>query len=146
MPKICHLVGFKEAPHVIMDYLTTLDGLKTWWTSTVFGDPRHGGQLEFEFGDAPAIQMRVLEADVNKVVWQVTSGPYDWMNTELHFTLMKEDETLLIFQHRGWQDDGFFFHFCSTKWATLLTSLKDAVEKGQGSPFPNDRHITTTMT
>jgi hypothetical protein len=29
-------------------------------------------------------------------------------------------------------------HFCSTKWATFLLSLRSLVETGKGAAWPND--------
>ena len=30
---------------------------------------------------------------------------------------------------------------CCTKWAVFLLSLKEAIEKGEGRPYPDDIHI-----
>jgi hypothetical protein len=87
--------------------------------------------------------MQVIAAEPNKLVqWRCTSGPKEWLNTEVTFRLdWKEDQTFVVFKHANWQEPVEFMHHCSTKWATFLLSLRDFVEKSAGRPIPNDLKI-----
>ena len=58
------------------------------------------------------------------------------------FSLARQDDLIVVmFSHRGWREEVEFTAHCSTKWATLLLSLRDLVEIGNGRPVPNDRPI-----
>ena len=88
--------------------------------------------------------MEVLELVPGKrVLWQVVSGPKEWIGTKVGFDLQPDgDCTGVLFKHQGWKEPVEFMHHCSTKWAMFLMSLKSLVETGKGAPFPNDVHIT----
>jgi hypothetical protein len=47
----------------------------------------------------------------------------------------------VLFKHANWKEPVEFMHHCSTKWATLLLSLRDSVEKSAGHPVPHDLKI-----
>ena len=49
--------------------------------------------------------------------------------------------TVVLFAQRGWKEPVEFMHFCSTKWATYLLSLKSLCETGTGTPYPDDVNI-----
>jgi hypothetical protein len=51
------------------------------------------------------------------------------------------DYTIVLFKHEDWKEPVEFMHHCSTKWAIFLLSLKELVETGKGSPFPDDVKI-----
>lgn len=86
----------------------------------------------------------VIELQTNSLVRWKHSGemPEAWMGTEVSFSLSNNnDQTYVLFSHSGWKERSDFMGHCSTKWAVFLLSLKDAIEKGKGNPFPNDIHI-----
>ena len=87
--------------------------------------------------------MLVKAADPGKFVhWRCTSGPDEWVGTEVTFTLeQKEGQTFVLFRHANWREPVEFMHHCSTKWAVFLLSLRDAVERGEGRPAPRDVKI-----
>ncbi len=61
------------------------------------------------------------------------------MGTKITFQLeAEEDQVFVRFKHINWQEASDFMAHCSTKWAVFLLSLKEALENGQGKPFPND--------
>jgi hypothetical protein len=62
--------------------------------------------------------------------------------SELTFDLKQEvGSTVLLFAQRGWKERVEFMHYCSTKWATYLLSLKSRCETGKGAPYPDDVDI-----
>ena len=77
------------------------------------------------------------------VRWQHSGTmPEDWMGTEICFQIQPGDEQCMVnFSHSNWQQTSDFMAHCSMKWAVFMLSLKDAIEKGQGNPYPDDIHI-----
>ena len=138
MPDILHRVGVDAPPETVFDALASLDGLRHWWVGGTQGDPHQGGLIDFGF-----CQMQVVESRPGSLVhWRCTSGPAEWVGTEVLFHLhWKEDQTFILFTHRNWKEPVEFMHHCSTKWATFLLSLKDWIERQAGRPTPEDVKI-----
>lgn len=87
---------------------------------------------------------RVDELQVNKYVKWSHSGnmPDAWCGTEVVFELEEANDQIYVnFSHQQWSEESKFMGHCSTKWAVFLLSLKNAIENGEGQPFPNDIHI-----
>ena len=144
MPDILHRVELKSSPADVYRALATPEGLAGWWTTDTKGRSEVGGTIAFRFGSRGGFDMQVLELLPGKrVLWQVVSGPKEWIGTKVGFDLQPDgDATGVLFKHEGWKEPVEFMHHCSTKWAMFLMSLKASVETGKGSPFPNDVHIT----
>ena len=138
MPDILHRVGINAKPAKVFKALTTIPGLRGWWTSDTTGKAGSGGTIDFGF-----CQMKVIAAKPNKLVhWRCVDGPKEWIGTEVKFELVwKEDQTYILFKHAKWKKPIEFMHHCSTKWATFLLSLRDMVEKSKGRPAPRDLKI-----
>ena len=143
MAEINHQVGIKATPAEVYELLTTNTGLSKWWTNDVSGAGDVGSIIEFRFnGGGPDFEVFQLVKD--KLVGWKHSGsmPEAWMGTEILFKLREEDgQTFVRFTHANWKEPTNFMGHCSTKWAVFLLSLKDALETGEGKPFPNDIHI-----
>jgi len=144
MPDILHRVGIKASPAETYRALTTREGLAGWWTSDTAGNCDAGGVIQFRFGARGGFDMKVLELEpARRVLWQVVSGPQEWIGTKVSFELKQEDRfTILLFKHQGWKEPVEFMHHCSTKWALFLMSMKSLSETGTGAPYPNDIHIS----
>ena len=140
MVDILHRVGVETpAPGKVYEALTTVEGLRGWWTA----DTRdHDGVLQFRF-PAGGFDMEVLESRPDeRVAWRVVDGPEEWVGTTISWDLRQNgDYTIVLFRHEGWKEPVEFMHHCSTKWATYLMSLKSSVETGKGAPAPDDVHI-----
>ena len=145
---IVHRVGIKAPVAKVYAGLATIDGVAAWWTRETTGVSKPGGTIEFTFS-TPAgekvgtIGVAVMALEPGKEVrWQVTSGPAEWIGTELIFRLRQDgDYTIVLFSHEKWREVVEFTAHCSTKWATFLLSLKDLVETGTGRPAPDDLRI-----
>jgi hypothetical protein len=104
--------------------------------------------IKFRFTDhgreLGAFEMKILElAPSRSVVWEVVTGPDEWVGTTIRFALKQEDDlTIILFKHEGWKEPVEFMYHCSTKWATFLMSLKSFGETGKGQPSPNDVKIS----
>lgn len=139
MANICLSVGTTASAQTLRNALTTLAGLKAWWTDGTTGDTAPGGTIAFRFGGNGGFDMRVLKSNDSEVQWECISGPSDWLGTRIEFEIRSEShQRKLMFRHAGWPSENPHFHHCSTKWATFLLSLRDFVEQGKGRPFPHD--------
>ena len=145
MPNITHKISLSCPIKKAFQALSTLKGLNSWWTTDTTGSPEPAGTLQFRFnGQGP--DMKVLNANSNRVEWKIVSGPEEWINTHIIFDLKVEGDLVgLYFQHAGWAEESPFHFHCSMKWATFLLSLKLFLETGQGRPFPNDIPIESMM-
>lgn len=140
MPDIRHRVGVRAPQQQVYDTLSTIAGLRHWWTTDVRGDQRVGENLEFYFGgENPAATMRVAElVPRRRVVWECVDGPKDWIGTTVRFDLHPGEgepaETVVRFTHADWREPVEFLHHCSTRWGQYLISLKTGLEDGRWQP------------
>jgi uncharacterized protein YndB with AHSA1/START domain len=144
MPDILHRVGIRTSPQKAYAALTRREGLAGWWTTGTEGDgDKVGGSVQFRFGPKGGFDMKVLELKpAERVLWQVVDGPKEWIGTRVRWELAQDgDYTIVLFKHEDWKEPVDFMHHCSTKWAIFLLSLKELVETGKGSPFPDDVKI-----
>jgi uncharacterized protein YndB with AHSA1/START domain len=143
MPDILHRVGIHASPEKVYHALTEQAGLAGWWTTNSKAEPKVGAIDQFRFGDAGGSDMEVVELIPGKrVKWRCVDGAKEWIGTELTFDLRSEKgETIVLFAQRGWREPVEFMHYCSTKWAVYLLSLKWLCEKGKGAPYPDDINI-----
>lgn len=143
MAEINHRVGIKAPPSTVYRALTTNAGLASWWTEDVSGAGDVTSVIEFRFGGGGP-DFVVIELIPDELVRWRHSGsmPEDWMGTEILFQLqLEDDQTFVRFTHSNWKEASDFLSHCSTKWGVFMLSLKDVLESGKGSPFPNDVHI-----
>jgi uncharacterized protein YndB with AHSA1/START domain len=146
MMDIRHRVGITATPQDVFGRLATGDGLAQWWTRKLKGDSVPGGQLAFYFGSPePGAVMEVIDlVESERVGWRCVEGPAEWLDTSVTFDLRANgDETVILFTHGGWREPVEFMHHCSTKWAYFLMSLKDGLEGGASTPFPDDVKISS---
>ena len=144
MAEINHRIGIAGSLDEIYAALTTNDGLSSWWwTTDTTGAGDVGSTIKFRFGGGGP-DFEVTELVKNALVKWKHSGnvPEDWEGSEVSFELRKEKkEVIVLFRHFNWNEASEFMSHCSTKWAVFMLSLKDAIENGQGRPFPNDINI-----
>ena len=142
MTDIVHRISINAPAEKVFQAISTVDGLKGWWTNHVEGMSQEGKQLTFRFPDNGPV-MEVLELMPDEFVkWKCVDGVDDWKNTILTFEI--EDQagvSDLFFAQSGWEEQSSFFAQCNTKWALFMLSLKEFCEGGQGHPFPNDISI-----
>ncbi|MGZ4547959.1 MAG: SRPBCC family protein [Blastococcus sp.] len=150
MVDILHRVGAAASLDEVYAAVATPEGVAGWWTTDTTGKSEVGGELVVRFHDdrsgeiVGVFELEILELDpAGRVRWLVTSGPEEWIGTQIHFELKEEDGlTIVLFRHEGWKEPVEFMNHCSTKWATFLMSLKKLVETGTGDPAPRDVTIS----
>jgi uncharacterized protein YndB with AHSA1/START domain len=144
MEAIRHRVGILAPRAQVLSKLTTLDGLATWWTRDVEGDPGAGGELRFFFGRPdPRVVMEVVEATDQRVVWRGATGPDEWVGGTLTFDVEENGDETVLKLTQSWREAVDFMYHCSTKWAYFLLGLKASLEGGKGTPFPGELQISS---
>lgn len=146
MESIRHRVGIKAPQERVYAALATTEGLSSWWTRTVDGDPNVGGKLQFYFGGPDArVIMNVEDLEPNqRVVWLCLGQAEEWIGTHITFDLTQADgETALLFTHSDWREPVEFMYHCSTKWAYFLIGLKAGLEGGEATPYPGEMKISS---
>jgi uncharacterized protein YndB with AHSA1/START domain len=143
LPDILHRIGIKASPERVYHALSDEKDLAGWWTTNTRASAAVGVIAQFKFGDRGFNDMEVVElVPAKRVKWRCVNGAAEWIGTELTFDLKQEDGlTIVLFAQRGWREQVEFMHYCSTKWATYLLSLKLLAETGKGAPYPNDLDI-----
>ncbi|HSD62157.1 MAG TPA: SRPBCC domain-containing protein [Ignavibacteriaceae bacterium] len=148
MVEINHRVGIKAPVSRVYAALSTIKGIAGWWTKQTTGVSKSGGNIDVRFlshdgKEIGSMNFDVIELDPDKKVhWRFTSGPKEWIGTDVVFTLSKEDDyTIVLFSHKNWRELVEFTFHCSMKWAVFMLSLKELVETGNGKPSPNDVKI-----
>jgi uncharacterized protein YndB with AHSA1/START domain len=135
----------KASPDALFDALTTTTGLAAWWNPAT-GSGESGGELRFIMNAPEPLVVHVDEATrPASVRWTVTDCPFlpEWNGTRPTFiiTTVDGDATELDFHHQGLSQELECIDMCSRSWDHYMTSLRDYVELGRGSPFgsPDDR-------
>jgi uncharacterized protein YndB with AHSA1/START domain len=148
MVDIIHRLGIKAPISDVYAALSTVEGVASWWTRDTTGESKPGGTVKVCFRSPTGDEVGKMEFDIVKlnpnreVLWRFTSGPEEWVGTDVTFNLSQEGEyTLIVFGHRNWREAVDFMAHCSMKWATFLLSLRELVETGKGKPAPGDLKI-----
>ncbi|GAA4973159.1 uncharacterized protein YndB with AHSA1/START domain [Nonomuraea thailandensis] len=129
----------KASPDALFDALTTITGLTAWWNPAT-GSGATGGELRFLMNASEPLVIHVDAATrPTSVRWTVIDCPFlpDWIGTRPAFTItpLDGDTSELVFRHQGLSEGLECFGMCSRSWEHYMTSLRDYLEAGCGSPF-----------
>jgi uncharacterized protein YndB with AHSA1/START domain len=147
MADIIHRIGIKATPAQVYAALATVEGVAGWWTRETSRDGEGEASRKVRFsthsGERAEMSFEQIEAKPERQVkWRFSSGPPEWIGTEVTFELTRAGEmTIVVFGHRHWRETVDFMAHCSMKWATFLLSLRRFVETGRGEPAPDDLKI-----
>ncbi|WP_131736050.1 SRPBCC family protein [Actinomadura roseirufa] len=129
----------KATPDALFEALTTTTGLAAWWNPAT-GSGATGGELQFLMNTPEPLVIHVEEAArPTSVRWTVVDCPFlpDWIGTRPTFTITRVDgdTSELVFRHQGLSEGLECFGMCTRSWQHYMTSLRDYLEAGEGSPF-----------
>jgi uncharacterized protein YndB with AHSA1/START domain len=134
------------SPADVYAALTTIDGLRNWWSQDCDGSSEVGGTIHFRFGTC-FNDMRVDQLDRNKEVrWHCTRAHTvgdavthegEWVGTAPVFHLRDagQGKTEVHFEHIGLVPALQCYGMCLKGWAHFLASLQQYVETGEGTPY-----------
>ncbi len=137
MYTIKHLFHIDAPESDVYNAITTIEGLKGWWTHHTEGSCDLGQIIKFNFPPRFSNSMRVTQLETNKLVsWECLEGAPDWIGTNVYFLLDRnENKTRLRFSHSGWQLNDDFYAMCCFSWGRYLESLRQLIQTGKGQPF-----------
>jgi uncharacterized protein YndB with AHSA1/START domain/ketosteroid isomerase-like protein len=122
-------------PQEVFDAITTLEGLRGWWTPIASGSTRPGCEIHFGFeGMDEHIVMHVVESNSPQLVRWVCllqTGAPEWNGSRIRFELLDMDNVCeLRFRH-----DDVPAEMVTPGWERFLGSLAKLAETGAGEPF-----------
>ncbi len=131
---IQHQFHIAANKNTVYDALTTINGLRNWWTILTDGDPKINGELQFNFGDYIGPKMKVTALVPNESVeWVCVDSKHGWQNHTFSFKLdIAEGKTAISFIHNGWDEQGEFYAHCNFSWGRYLESLRQYCQTGNG--------------
>ena len=137
MAKSEHKITIDAPKEEVFRAITTVDGLKGWYSPDVSGKSERGGEVTFSFTekDGP-FKWNVTEADLGSLVrWECLQGPGKAAGTTATFRLSGSgDKTTVEFAHEGFQESDEKLKTCNTLWGALIHHLKQYVETEQPEP------------
>jgi len=137
MADILHEVEINTSPTKVYEAITQQQGLASWWTTDTKAKPEVGSISEFGFdGGKFLIKMEVAALEPNhKVEWKSRLGAPDWDGTYVTWELTSvAGGTKLLFGHRNYASTDGSYASVNYNWGKYLSSLKDYLETGKGSP------------
>lgn len=137
---IKHLFHIDVTKEKVFQAISTLEGLRNWWTVQVEGSTEIERELKFTFGDFGGPTMMVMESSTNqKVVWRCIDKEHSWYQHEYTFLLDENDgKCRLRFSHSGWEENGDFYASCCFSWGRYLESMRQYCQTGKGHPFGSE--------
>lgn len=140
MVKIFHHFIIKAPIAKVYDSVSTINGLKNWWTTDTTGTTEKGGEIRFGFGKDYDL-MKVTVKETSKLVgWEVIESSFpdgiQWVGTNISFSLSEDanKNTVVKFQHSNWKEATDFYGGCNFHWGIFMVSLKSLCETGKGNP------------
>ncbi|MES2039572.1 MAG: SRPBCC domain-containing protein [Pseudomonadota bacterium] len=139
-------LSIKASPAAVYAALTTIDGLRAWWTQDCEGGTAIGDTLKFCFSVCyKDMRIEKLEPD-NEVRWLCTrahivaesvSRADEWVGTHIVFRISDAGlgKTLLDLEHIGLLPSLQCYTLCTNGWQHFLASLQQFLETGTGTPF-----------
>lgn len=127
-----HQITINATSEKVYEAITTSEGFKGWWTSDVKAEPEVGSVAEFGFYNRKAVfKMHIDQLELGKLVaWTVQHDMPGWKGTKIRFDLNANEngETIVNFNHSGWNSMEGPYPMINTTWGTLMSLLKNYVE------------------
>ncbi len=126
--------------NVVSRALTSLAGIRSWWTPLADGSTAAGGTFRLRFeGLDEKMDFHVEAAGLDAVRWTCvrhTSLP-EWDGTTVDFALRSPRSQIcaLRFRHDGLTPTLACYPDCRAGWDHFLRSLASFCETGRGAPY-----------
>lgn len=141
MAAIKHLYHIQASKQEVYEAISTIEGLKNWWTVQVSGDSGTGGIIAFRFNEH-GMDFKVKELKENEIIaWECVAGNPDWIGTTVIFRFDEnEGKTRVRFDHENWQETGDHYAACNFSWSRYLESLRQFCQTGVGAAFGSKQY------
>ena len=153
MTSIRHELWLDAPPQRVFELLSSAEGISQWWDKQTKKETPEG--VVFEHFPGPAhgvVRFLVLESAPHEVVrWRcISTHPentpaFEWTGTEIAFYLGDREsspaakakwaaeipiQTVLRFEHSGWDANAKYLPFCNHAWGALLPSMSEKAMEG----------------
>lgn len=134
---IKHLFHIDATKASVFEAISTINGLKNWWTVETSGDDSVNGIIEFRFAANGGPDMKVAELNpTDKVLWECLESNHGWKGHTFTFLLDENvGKTRVRFNHEGWKEQDDFYAICSFAWGRYMESLRQYCQTGIGEAF-----------
>ncbi len=126
-------------PGTVRNALTQADGIASWWSSHVGGNPEvDGGRLEVSFPEVPVPFDFSVAISGDNLEWTVGKIPEPWHGTAVRWQLLADPDaagTRLRFEHGGFDPESPVIDEVTPAWALIISRLKAYAESGSAQPF-----------
>jgi len=132
----------QASPHALYEAVTTVPGLKGWWTDNIV---ENNGDITVRFGEDDFQTLRLVDPSPDKnVVWEWIAQHYpfegtsqtdEWVGTRVSFDIQANPDgsSTLVFTH-GLTPRLVCYDQCNAGWNHSLGSLTRYLEQGTGTP------------
>jgi uncharacterized protein YndB with AHSA1/START domain len=136
MKRISHELRIDAAVADVFKTLSTIDGLRGWYSSRVQGDVAVGGTLKVHADGRPPFSWRISELNSPTATkWDCIEGPGTAPGSTVSFRLSDQDgRTKVQLDFDGLQEDDAAFATCNTLLGVMLGHLKQYAETKVPSP------------
>ena len=87
MAQACHLVEINVPADKIHAALTTVEGLRGWWTKSVDIVNNAPKTYHFRFGSEAHNKMKIIKEEMQTIEWECIDGHNEWIGTRLLFQI-----------------------------------------------------------
>ena len=136
MAPISHEIRINAPRDRVFEALSTLEGIKGWYTPNLDGTVAEGRTATFRFTGREPFRWRFAELSPTRVRWECIEGPGAAAGTTVTYRLSETSDgrTAVTFDHEGWPESHGSFTTCNTLWGMLMGHLKDYVEAAAPAP------------
>jgi hypothetical protein len=120
--------------------ISTIDGLKGWYTTRIEGDIALGGSIKVHADGRPSFCWTISELDSpTGTKWECVEGPGTAPGATVTFRLSaKDSRTQVNLTYQGLREDDPALATCNTLWGAMLGHLKHYAETDQPAPVFTD--------
>ena len=139
MATLAHKVTIHTPQDQVFKALSTIEGLKSWFTPKIEGKVGKSHEAVFSFADEKPFHWKFIEVEPNSLVrWKCTEGPGAAAGTSVTFRVSNKggNQTVVECDHEDWPEGDRAFKTCNTFWGILLGQLKKYAETGQAETSP----------
>ena len=121
----------------VFEALTTVEGLKSWFTPGLEGVPSDGSEFTSRFAskDGPFTWLVTDTTPGSVVRWKCTAGPGNSVGTTATFSISEQNgQTTVSLDHEGFEDSDAAINSCTRLWGNMMDHLQKFVESHQPDP------------
>lgn len=141
-----HTLTMAAPPAAVYAALSTIDGLRQWWSRDCDGESELGGTIRFRFGICHNAMRVDRLVPGHEVGWHCTDAhtvgdsvtqSAEWVGTapQFHLSAAEAGGTRVVFEHVGLTPALECHAMCVKGWTHFLGSLQQYLETGEGTPY-----------